>query len=261
MYLIGERINGMFCDIKEAIEKKDETSIKHWVEKQIECGAHALDVSTGPAEQNADTMAWLVEAVRKYTEVPLSIDTTNFEAMEAGLELAGEGKGIINSASAEKQRLLKAIELAKKYSSKIIALTMDEAGVPKDASKRLELAAQIITETTEAEIPPQDLFIDTVVLPVNVAQDHVPQVLEAIPQIKMLSDPPVRTILGISNVSQKCNLRPLINRVFLVMTASSGLDSAILNVCDKELIDSLITAEVLLNKHIYCDNFLEASKK
>jgi len=262
MYLIGERINGMFEDIKKAIQEKDEGIIKNWVEKQQEEGADALDVNAGAASANPmEAMEWLIGTIRKHTDITLAIDTTKPDVMEKGLELAGAGKGIINSANGEPGKLAKLLELAKKYKAKVIGLTMNKKGIPVDASQRVEIAAQIITSATEAGIPADDLFIDAVILPVNVAQDHTPQVLETISQVKMLSSPPCRAVLGLSNVSQKCNNRPLINKVYLVMAIARGLDAAIVDVCDRDLVDSAITAELLLNKQIYCDDYLEAYRK
>lgn len=262
MYLIGERINGMFEDIKKAIQEKNEDIIKNWVEKQQKEGADALDVNVGAASANPmEAMEWLVTTIRKFTDITLAIDTTKPDVMERGLELAGEGKGIINSANGEPQKLAKLLELAKKYKAKVIALTMNEKGIPKDAAQRVEIAAEIITKATEAGLSSDDLFIDAVILPANVAQEHASEVLETISQIKMLCDPPCRAVLGLSNVSQKCNNRPLINKVYLVMAIARGLDAAIVDVCDKELVDSAITAELLLSKQIYCDNYCEAYRK
>lgn len=262
MYLIGERINGMFEDIKKAVQGKDEAIIKDWVERQIKEGADALDVNVGPSSDDPlAAMEWLVMTVRKHTDMTLAIDTTKMDVMEKGLQLAGEGNGIINSANGEPEKLAKLLELAKKYKSKVICLTMNEKGIPKDAAQRVEIAAQIITSAEEAGIPSDDLFIDAVILPANVAQEHAVEVLETISQVKMLCDPPCRAVLGLSNVSQKCNNRPLINKVYLVMAVARGLDAAIVDVCDKDLVDSAITAELLLNKQIYCDNYCDAYRK
>ncbi|MBU3954987.1 dihydropteroate synthase, partial [bacterium] len=131
MYLIGERINGMFEDIKKAVMEKDEAIIKDWVERQIKEGANALDINAGPSsDKPMEAMEWLVATVRKHTDITLAIDTTKLDVMERGLELAGVGKGIINSANGEPQKLAKLLELAKKYRAKVIGLTMNEKGIP-----------------------------------------------------------------------------------------------------------------------------------
>lgn len=262
MYLIGERINGMFNDIKTAIQTKDEKIIQQWVEKQLSSVVDALDVSVGPAAENPiDAMVWLVKTIRKFTDITLSIDTTKYEVMQAGIETAGVGKSIINSCSADEENLEKFIPLMKKHNSKMIVLTMTKNGIPRDFSSRVELAANIISKCVENEVDIENIFIDAVILPLNVAQDQCVEVLETISQIKLLSNPAPKTILGLSNVSQKTSSRSLINRTFLVLALSRGLDAAILDVNDRELIISMITAEFLLNKHIYCDNFIDSYLK
>jgi 5-methyltetrahydrofolate corrinoid/iron sulfur protein methyltransferase len=113
----------------------------------------------------------------------------------------------------------------------------------------------------EAGINLSDLYLDPIILPVNVAQAQVKEVLESIREFRILSDPPPKTVVGLSNVSQGTDQRSLINRIFLVMAAASGLDAAIMDPLDKELMDASITAELLLNKHIYCASFLDAYRK
>ena len=106
-----------------------------------------------------------------------------------------------------------------------------------------------------------DLYLDPIVLPVNVAQAQVRAVLEAIREFRLLSDPAPKTVIGLSNVSQGAKARQIINRTFLVMAIAEGLDAAILDPLDKDLRDAMITAELIANKSIYCDSFLEAYGK
>jgi len=262
MYFIGERINGMFEDIALAIVNKDEKVIKDIVLKQTAVIVDALDINVGPSSQNSvSDMEWLVKTVRKFTDLPLVIDTTKFEVMKVGIELAGKGKGIINSVIPDLSNLDQYLDLAKNYGSKIIVLTMTSKGLPKTALERIELAAKGLTMLQEKGISVEDIFIDSIILPTNVAQDQPTEVLETISQIKMLSNPQCKTVLGLSNVSQKCPNRSLINRTFLTMALTKGLDAAILDVNDEDLINAAVTTELLLNKQIYCDNFLESYKK
>lgn len=261
MYIIGERINGMFEDIKKAIISRDEGILRDWVARQKDAGADALDVNVGPASaEPVQAMEWLVKTIRKFADLPLSIDTTKFDVMEKGLALAGEGS-ILNSVNGDNEKLDRFLPLVKKYKTKFIALTMDKKGIPKDCEGRVEIAANIVAKAVEYEIDINDIFIDAVILPVGVAQEHLPEVLETIKQVKMISDPSPRTVLGLSNVSQKTLDRPLINRTYLIMAVAFGLDSAILDPTDKPLVDAGITAELLMNKAIYCDNYLEAYRK
>jgi 5-methyltetrahydrofolate corrinoid/iron sulfur protein methyltransferase len=263
MFIIGERINGMFKDVADAIKKKDKSVIQHLAKRQIECGANALDVNVGPTSTNPkEAMEWLVKTITEVTDASLAIDTTKKDVMEAGLSLC-KSKPIINSVNANEDRLNFLFGLARKYNASVIGLTMDKSGIPKDAEGRLELAMKIVASAMEHGITLSELYIDAVILPVNVAQVHAKEVLRTIRESKMLSDPPPRTILGLSNVSQGAlpQYKNLINRTFLSMAISAGLDAAIMDVTDKELMDATITAELLMEKQLYCDSYLDAYRK
>ncbi|MCM8765976.1 MAG: dihydropteroate synthase [Candidatus Omnitrophica bacterium] len=257
MYIIGERINGMFKDVAKAIREKNKRIIQELALKQIEKGADALDVNLGTAvEDPLSAMEWLVKTIGEVTEITLAIDTTKLAVMEKGLQCC-KSKPIINSTSADEEKLNTLIPLAKKYNAGLIGLTMSRKGIPSDANSRLELAIHILNRWQEEGLPVEDLYIDAVILPVNVAQAQCPEVLETIHQVKMLSQPPPKTILGLSNVSQGTKYRSLINRTYLVMALAFGLEAAILDPFDEELRQAMRTAEVLLNKTVYCDSYLK----
>ncbi|MEK7868300.1 MAG: dihydropteroate synthase [Candidatus Omnitrophota bacterium] len=263
MFLIGERINGMFKDVAKAIKEKDKSVIQGLALKQISCKANALDVNVGPASSNPkEAMEWLVKTIKEVTDISLAIDTTKLDVMELGLSLC-KSKPIINSVNANEEKMNSLFSLAKKYNASIIGLTMDKAGIPKDSEGRMELAMKIVASCVEYGIDTNELYLDAVILPVNVAQSHAKEVLKTIRDSKMLADPAPKTVLGLSNVSQgsSAEYKSLINRTFLTMAIANGLDAAILDVTDKELMDSLITAELLMEKQLYCDSYLEAYRK
>lgn len=263
MFTIGERINGMFKDVAEAIKKRDKSVIHKLVEEQIACGADALDINVGPSSANSEqAMEWLVTTVTELSDITLAIDTTKEKVMERGLSLC-RSKPIINSINANQDKINSFLALAKKYHAYVIALTMDKSGIPHDAEGRLELALKIVSSALEQGFEPSELYIDAVILPVNVAQVHVEEVLKTIRDVKMLSDPPPKTIVGLSNVSQGAlpQHRSLINRTFLTMAIGAGLDAAIMDAADKELMDAAITAELLIGRQLYCDSYLEAYRK
>ncbi|MFH1478372.1 MAG: dihydropteroate synthase [Candidatus Omnitrophota bacterium] len=263
MFMIGERINGMFKDVKEAIITKNKSVIQDLAKKQVSLGASALDVNVGPASADPkDAMEWLVKTITEVTDARLAIDTTKPDVMEAGLKLC-KSKPIINSVNANQDKMDTLFPLAKKYNTSIIGLTMDKSGIPNDSEGRLELAIKIVAGCLEHGIDISELYLDAVILPVNVAQGHGKEVLKTIRDSKMLSDPAPKTVLGLSNVSQGSlgQYKELINRTFLVMAISSGLDAAIMDVGDKDLMDAVITAELIMEKQLYCDSFLEAYRK
>jgi len=258
MIKIGERINGMFQDIGAAIQARDAKVVQEWAVKQAEAGADYLDVNTGPAAADrVKAMEWLVEVIQDVTDVPLCLDCTNYDAIEAGLKLCKK-PAIINSTPAEMSKMERVFGMAKDYGAMVIGLAMNEEGIPKDADSRTALAMELVAYADSVGFPMEDLLIDTLILPVNVDKDHGPEVLETIRQVKLLSSPPPKTNLGLSNVSQKAKHRSLIDRTYLVMALAYGLDAAIINVMDKDLMDALATARILLNQDIYADSYLKA---
>jgi 5-methyltetrahydrofolate corrinoid/iron sulfur protein methyltransferase len=120
---------------------------------------------------------------------------------------------------------------------------------------------EIVANVDAHGIPMENLFIDPLILPVNVAQEHAPEVLDTIRQVKLLADPAPKTVLGLSNVSQNCNNMKLINRIFVVMAMEAGLDAAIMEANDEDLVDAIATAEIVLGNDVYCDSFLNQFRK
>ncbi len=261
MFIIGELINGMYQVIAGAIKEKDKSAIQKSALEQIEAGADALDVNCGPASKDPVTdIRWLVETIQEVTDKILVLDSSKAKVIESGLMVA-KNKVIINSTMADPQKLEIMVPLAKKYNAKLIGLAMNSQGVPQNKDQRLELAATIVAFCQEVGFPVDDLYLDPIVLPVNVGQSQMRDILESVRDFKVISDPSPKTVIGLSNVSQGTCVRSLVNRTFLVMAIAYGLDAAIIDPKDTELMNALITAELILNKQIYCDSFLDAYKK
>jgi len=260
MYVIGECINGMFKKVKSAIEERDKSAIQDLARRQVDNGADALDLNVGTVSGDPqEVMMWLVETVREITDVPLSIDSPKW-AVQKEVVPRVPGEAIINSCKADDEELEKYIDLALESGASLLALTIDKQGVPSDTDRRVELGAQIAAKTMEKSLPIERLFVDPIILPVNAAPAQPRHVLAALQQLKLLSDPPPRLVIGLSNVSQNCTNRKLINRTYLVMALGAGLEAAILDPLDKDLMDAITTAELLQEKMIYCDSFLDAQR-
>lgn len=261
MFIIGELINGMYQNIGQAIKEKDKTTIQKCALAQVQSGADALDVNCGPgSKQPASDMQWLVETIQEVTDKALALDSSKPQVIEAGLK-ASKNKAVINSTTADPDKLDILVGLAKQYHAKLIGLTISAKGIPQNKDQRLELAVTIVAACEERGFPIEDLFLDPIVLPVNVAQAQMTEILESIREFKIIAQPSPKAIVGLSNVSQGTAVRSLINRTFLTMAISFGLDAAILDPQDKDLMDALITAELILNKNIYCDSYLDAYRK
>lgn len=241
MKLIGENIHIISKKTKAAVENKDKAYLQDLAKRQAEAGVEWIDLNIGPARKGWEgTMDWLSRTLQEVTSPIYSFDTTNYKEMEAGLmSVPNPEKCIINSTNADFEKLDALSDLAAKYNSYLIALTMSgETGIPKEADERLELAFSIIETTTEKGIDNSKIIIDPLVLPVGVDQSQAMEALNAIRMFKESFDPPVLTTIGLSNVSNGCpkENRALINRVFAVMAMGCGLDTAIADSFDVELL-------------------------
>ncbi len=258
MFVIGERINGMFTEVKKAVEERDKAALQELARRQLEAGADALDVNVGPTRGKAlDNMCWMIEAIQQATDAPLCVDSPKFDVVKAALQVC-ENPTIINSTKAGEEDLDRYVPLAVETGSRLIALTIDETGVPKDVDGRVAMGATIVTKAMEHGLPMTELFIDPVILPVNVAPKQPRAVMDAISQLKVISDPPPNFVLGLSNVSQNCKERSLLNSAYVAMCIGVGLNAAIMDALDKNLMEAAITAEVLLEKQLYCDDYIAA---
>jgi 5-methyltetrahydrofolate corrinoid/iron sulfur protein methyltransferase len=238
MYIIGENIQILAPRIKAALADHDPSYIRELARKQMDHGANMLDLNIGPRKRDGvEVMQWIVEEV--YDEVgnvPLSLDTTNAAAIEAGLKKCKELgiESMINSTSADPDRLNVTMPMAAEYGSKIIALSMDK-NIPATADGRVGLAMEIlIPKAEELGMPVENVYLDPLVLTVNGCQEHGPETLNAIRSFKMLWDPSPMTVVGLSNISNSVphEGRSLLNRTYLVMLLAAGLDSAIADPLD-----------------------------
>ncbi|MCX5697490.1 MAG: dihydropteroate synthase [Candidatus Omnitrophica bacterium] len=261
MFIIGELINGMYQNIAKALKEKNKAVIQECALEQVKAGADALDVNCGPGSRDpVSDMQWLVETIQEVTDKPLALDSSKPKVIEAGLK-ALKHKGVINSTTADPEKLEILVPLAKSYAAKLIGLCISSKGIPQNKDQRMDLAATIVAYCSEQRFPIEDLYLDPIVMPVNVAQAQMKDILESIREFKIISDPSPKTIVGLSNVSQGTCARSLVNRTFVTMAVAQGLDGAILDPKDTDLMDALITAELILNKQIYCDKYLDAYRK
>ena len=261
MIAVGERINGMFSDVRKAIQASDPAPIIDLAQRQTECGAKFLDINVGTAaEDQKAAMRWLVETVQGACKTPLSIDSQKLSVVKAGLEVADGRSLLINSVSGDSDKLDKYIPLAIEHDAALVALTMNVDGVPQNVETRLEIALNIVSKAMEHGLDLPKVFIDPIVLPVTCDQKQIKFLCEVISQTKILSDPAPSTIVGLSNVSQGTSQRHLINRIALVMLQAYGLDAAIIDVLDTDIMDAAITADMLLDMMIYSDSYLKAAR-
>ena len=245
MILIGENIHVISKIVREALIKRDENFVLDLINAQNKMDY--IDLNVGPAKSDLiEVLPWLAKIIQNNSECGISFDTTNSEEMKKGLQ-SFSGKTFINSISLDDERIEKIGGLAVEYGSNLIALTLSkEDGIPKDADGRLEIAFNIYEKCLEKGIDNEKLFFDPLILPICVDQSQGIEAINTIKMIKESFDPPVKTVIGLSNVSNGCpkDLRPLINRVYASLAFGAGLDAAIIDAKDDELIRILKMLEM-----------------
>jgi 5-methyltetrahydrofolate corrinoid/iron sulfur protein methyltransferase len=200
-----------------------------------------IDINLGPARKGGpELMEWVIKTVQEVVDdVPLALDTSNIEAIEAGLGVyKGEQKPLINSIMCRKERYEKMLPLCNKYNAGMIALLWGPHGMPRDENERAELAVELVYAANESGIANEDIFVDGIVTPVNVQQDQVYSLLQFMPMVQDLGEG-LKSTCGLSNVSNGApdHLRPILNRTYMVMLEKNGMHSAIVDAYDKDLVD------------------------
>jgi cobalamin-dependent methionine synthase I len=243
MYIIGENIHIISEKVKIALAERDVLFFQDLAVKQVEAGAQALDLNLGPRKKDGEEIfPWMVEIVEKVVDVPLSFDSTNLAGIEAGLKKITKAQPIINSTSAEPERLEKVPLLAKKYNSRLIALTMGSSGIPVAADERVNIAVEsLIPRMMEIDYPMENLIIDPLVLTVSGCQQYCPQLIETVRTLQYAWDPAPTISVGLSNVSNAvpAQNRALINRTYCAMLMGVGLQMMIANPMDEPLKETI----------------------
>ncbi|MFA5015857.1 MAG: dihydropteroate synthase [Actinomycetota bacterium] len=262
MLIIGENISVTSKIVGDSIRNRDAGPIIKMAKVQKEAGAHYIDVNIGPATKNGEElMQWVVKTIQGEVETPLALDTKNTSAMEAGLEVH-KGAAMINSVTGDQDKLDILMPMAKKYGAKIVGIALSEKGVPPDVDSRIEIIMNIVNSAMEQGLPLSDLYLDPIVLPVAVLQPQVLNCIEGLKAFKQLKElmglpEEPKTIVGLSNVSQSspAELKSLLNRTYLLILLSHGLDSAILDPLDSDLMHAVKTFDILTNRILYAHSY------
>jgi 5-methyltetrahydrofolate corrinoid/iron sulfur protein methyltransferase len=247
MYIIAENIHIISPRVKKAVAERDENFFQDMAVQLVEAGASAIDLNIGPQKKAGhEILPWLVETVEEVVDVPLVFDTTNLAAIEAACETVSKAQPIINSTDARAERLESVPAVAKKYNTRLVALTMGEGMIPVGADERVTIALErLIPHMLEIDFPISDLIIDPLVLTVSGCQEYAPECIEAVRMIKFAWDPPPLTNAGLSNISNAVpdEMRPLLDRTYMVMLMGAGIDMVIANPLDEELMEWIRVVE------------------
>jgi 5-methyltetrahydrofolate corrinoid/iron sulfur protein methyltransferase len=260
MIFIGERINAGFKDVNKAIKEKDGDVIKEWANKQAHAKANYIDVNLGTASSKPEDLCWMIEQVQAEVDLPISIDNNRPLMLKEAMPVCKKPP-LVNSTTADEARMDELFPLVAEHKASIIGLVMDESGSPKSADKRVENAGKVMAKAMEYGIESEQIFLDPIVMPLKYMQDQCREILSAASQFQMFSDPPPHIVCGLSNISNGTTHKKLINRVFAAMLVANGLDAVICDVMDQELVNTILTAELVMNRGIYADSYIEAFRR
>lgn len=264
MIIIGEKINASIPKIKKAIGERDEKFLKRMAMEQEKAGADIIDINVGTGqgtvEDEIKDMEWLVNLVKKDLNGQICIDSANPLVLETGLKAGGEKVGFINSVKATKDSMESVLPLTAEYDASVIALAMDETGVPKEVSPRVRACEKIMIQAEKLDISPEKILFDPLVLPVSTDASQGLVTMEALRIIKREFNPS-KTILALSNVSFGLPCRTLINTAITHMAMYFDVDALLMNPLDNRLMSAISAGKVVLGKDRHCRKYTRAFRK
>lgn len=257
--VIGERINTTLKQVKAAVTDRDADYIMDDVRKQSEAGASYIDVNAGARiGHEVEDMTWLLEIVQQATDLPLCLDSPDPAVLEMAYDLVSK-KPMINSISLEKDRFEPMIKYLQGKECRIIALCMDDSGMPKSADDIVSRAKIIVSELEKIGFIRDDIFLDPLVQPLGVDNNNGTMAMTAVRRI-MAEIEGVHTTGGLSNISFGLPQRRVINRCFLSMMIGNGFDSAIMDPLDEKAMTQVITADMIVGNDDFCMQFIKATR-
>jgi cobalamin-dependent methionine synthase I len=259
MRIVGERINTSRKLVNEAVESRNAAYIADDAKRQAEAGANYIDVNAGSRiGSEMEDISWLMEIVGGAVETPLSLDSPDPRVLLA-MSKKVKKKPMINSTTAERPRFEQMKPVFQEREIDIVALCMDERGIPSSVDQALENASFLVKNLTRMGIPLQNIHLDPMIQPISVSKENGLLALETLRRIRR-EFPEVQTICGLSNVSYGLPNRFLINRTFMVLCIGAGLNGAIVDPLDKKMMTNILAAETLTGQDDYCMKYLKANR-
>jgi cobalamin-dependent methionine synthase I len=259
--IIGEKINGTLKNVSRAIEECDVRYIRHLAELQIKAGVDFLDLNAGGSvpDKEADVLAWLVEIVQNNFDTSICLDSASHETLIKVIPYLKKS-GMINSVNGTLKSLDAVLPLVKDYGCDLIALLMDEKGIPSSVAERFEIASRIISRTRDANIPDGKIYFDALVQPLA-SSPHAGSIFFDTLKILGKEFPKVRTIIGVSNVSFGLPERQMVNRAFVAIAAAANVDAFIIDPLDKNLLSIAKAARAVVGLDLYGREYLRAYRQ
>ncbi len=254
--IIGERINPTGRKIMaEEMKNGDYSRVESDAIAQVQAGAHMLDVNAGiPLVDEPRILAEAVQLVQRLTNVPLSIDSSIIDALEAGLAVY-QGKALVNSVTGEDESLDRVLPLVKKHGAAVVAISNDETGISEDINVRFEVAKKIVNRASDYGIPACDVVVDPLVMPIGAINTAGREVLKLIHRLR--TELKVNTTCGASNISFGLPNRNGFNGAFISMAIQAGMTSAITNPLHAEVVAASMGADVMLGKDPDCSRWIK----
>jgi 5-methyltetrahydrofolate corrinoid/iron sulfur protein methyltransferase len=237
MILIGENLNVISQTLGPALREKNAGPIEAMAKEETAAGVDLIDLNIGPARRGGDElMSWVVGTVQGVTDKMLCLDTTNLDAMEAGLKVR-KGPALMNSVSLQSSRIDRGLEMAVKYGADMIGLLWSNDGMPRDVNERAMHTVDFVYKANEAGVPNEKIWIDPIASPVSVEINQVKACVEFMAMVQEIA-PGCKSTVGLSNVSNgaPAELRGWLNRTYMIMLGRNGLYSAIVDAFDKDLV-------------------------
>ncbi|MBP3415041.1 MAG: dihydropteroate synthase [Clostridia bacterium] len=255
MIIIGEKLNSSIKSVRESMLSGNEEFIASLAKAQTEAGAHWIDINAAMLPDEKASLVWLGEICRSVSELPLCIDTPDPEAAEYAIQKLG-GKCMINSVTLQTERYQPMSSLAMEYGCPIVALCMDDGGAPETVEDRVRIATALANRLLDDGIAADDIFLDPMISPVGAVETAGCDALSVISELKR--NLPVYITCGLSNISHGLPARAYINRAFLVAAMAAGMDSAIVDPLDKELMRLCKATSALLGDDEYCEDYIDS---
>jgi len=260
MIIIGERINSSRKKIQAAIETQDAEFIRGEALSQKEAGAKYIDVNCGTfLDKEPAMMEWLIENIQSVVDLPLSVDSPSPDVIKKGLKLCKVKPPIVNSITAEEERADAILPAVKEHDAFVIALTMDETGIPRTAEERTKMAERILEFAKRHKVEREKIYFDPLIQPVGNDQAQGKIALNTIAMIKELGN--TKIVCGLSNISFGLPNRSLLNSTFLAMAVANGLDAVMLDPLNEKLMAVLSSALTLTGQDEYCMNYIQKSRE
>lgn len=257
MIIIGEKINGSIPSVQKIIETKDSDAVRDLAKKQAGAGVTYIDVCASVSNDiEEENMKWLINLVQEVTDLPISVDSPSVSACVDAMKYCNK-PGIINSVSMEGNKIETVFPVIADTSWECVALLCDDTGIPQTAEKRLEVLEKIMEKAKEYNIDPSRIHIDPLVEMLCTSEEGVSMIIQVITEIKKRY-PTIHITAAISNISYNLPVRRLVNQSFLVLAMNAGLDSAILDPLNRDLMGMIYATESLLGLDDYCMEYITA---